>query len=87
MQINNQGGTIGFSITADNIGKYIFEKNEKVPSDGRLLAKAGIKQENINFNISFDLIIETASGHNFKANIILDLPTGNILGLGGSSDK
>ena len=79
LQINNQGGTIGFSIVADNIGEYIFKENEKVPSDGRLLAKAGIKNEDINFTISFDLIIETESDYRFKSNLILDLPTGNIL--------
>ena len=79
LQINNQGGLIGFSITSGNLGEYIFSENEKLPSDGRLLAKAGIKSEDINFKISFDLIIETESNHRFKANITLDLPTGNIL--------
>ena len=79
LQINNQGGLIGFSITSGNLGEYIFSENEKLPSDGRLLAKAGIKSEDINFKISFDLIIETESNHRFKANIVLDLPTGNIL--------
>lgn len=79
LQINNQGGIIGFSITSDNLGEYIFDENEKIPSDGRLLAKAGVKSEDINFKISFDLIIETESNHKFKANIVLDLPTGNIL--------
>ena len=79
LQINNQGGLIGFSITSDNLGEYVFDENEKLPSDGRLLDKAGIKSEDINFKISFDLIIETESNHKFKANIVLDLPTGNIL--------
>ena len=79
LQINNQGGLIGFSITADNIGEYIFSENEKVPSDGTLLAKAGISSEDITFQVSFDLIIETESDNRFKANIIFDLPTGNIL--------
>ena len=79
LQINNQGGLIGFSIASDNLGEYIFSENEKLPSDGRLLEKAGIKAEDMNFNISFDLIIETESNHKFKANITLDLPTGNIL--------
>ena len=88
LQINNQGGLIGFSITSGNLGEYIFSENEKLPSDGRLLAKAGIKSEEINFNISFDLIIETESNHRFKANIKLDLPTGNILeeGVGSLED-
>lgn len=79
LQINNQGGLIGFSITSGNLGEYIFSENEKLPSDGRLLEKAGIKAEDMNFKISFDLIIETESDHKFKANITLDLPTGNIL--------
>ena len=88
LQINNQGGLIGFSITSDNLGEYIFSENEKLPSDGRLLAKAGIKSEDINFKISFDLIIETESNHRFKTNIVLDLPTGNILeeGVGSLED-
>ena len=88
LQINNQGGLIGFSITSGNLGEYIFSENEKLPSDGRLLAKAGIKLEDINFKISFDLIIETESNHKFKANITLDLPTGNILeeGVGSIED-
>ena len=88
LQINNQGGLIGFSITSGNLGEYIFSENEKLPSDGRLLAKAGIKSEDINFKISFDLIIETESNHRFKTNILLDLPTGNILeeGVGSLED-
>ncbi len=88
LQINNQGGIIGFSVTLDNLGEYIFEENEKLPSDGRLLAKAGIKSEDINFKITFDLIIETESDHKFKANMVLDLPTGNILedGVGSLED-
>ena len=88
LQINNQGGLIGFSIASDNLGEYIFSENEKLPSDGRLLAKTGIKSEDINFKVSFDLIIETESKHKFKANIVLDLPTGNILeeGVGSLED-
>lgn len=78
-QINNQGGLIGFSVTSDNLGEYIFTENEKVPSDGKLLAKAGIKAEDMNFKLSFDLIIETETGHKFKSNMVLDLPTGDIL--------
>jgi len=89
LQINNQGGLIGFSITSDNLGEYVFSENEKLPSDGRLLAKAGAKSEDINFKISFNLIIETESDHKFKTKIVLDLPTGNILeeGVGSLEDK
>ena len=79
LQINNQGGMIGFSIITNNIGEYIFSENEKLPSDGTLLAKAGAKAEDIKFEISFDLVIETNSQNKFKSRITLNLPTGNIL--------
>ncbi len=79
LQINNQGGIIGFSVTAGNLGEYVFSENENLPSDGRLLKKAGLDEESIKFQVSFDLIIETESEQKFKANIVLDLPTGNIL--------
>ena len=79
LQINNQGGLIGFSVTSDNIGEYVFKENEILPSDGRLLAKANVNSENIKFEISFDIIIETNENHRFKTNMKIELPTGNIL--------
>ena len=85
LQIKNQGGTIGFSITQANLGEYNFSVNEKVPSDGKLLAKAGLTKEDIKFKVTFDLIIETGSGVKFKTNIPLELPVGNILKEGVSS--
>ena len=36
-----------FSVTQSNLGEYNFSINEKVPSDGKLLAKAGLKTENV----------------------------------------
>ena len=85
LQINNQGATIGFSIAVDNLGEYKFSLNEKVPSDGKLLAKAGLKTEEIEFKVSFDLIIETGTGNKFKTNITVNLPTGDILTEGVST--
>ena len=85
LRINNQGCTIGFSIAVENLGEYAFSLNEKVPSDGKLLAKAGLKTEDIKFTISFDLIIETGQGNKFKTTMTLELPTGNILKEGVST--
>lgn len=79
LQINNQGGLIGFSVTSDDIWEYVFKENEILPSDGRLLAKANVNSEDIKFELSFDIIIETNEKHRFKTNMKIDLPTGNIL--------
>lgn len=89
LQINNQGGLIGFSVTSDNIGEYVFKENEILPSDGRLLAKANVNLEDIKFELSFDIIIETNENHRFKTNMKIDLPTGNILeeGVGTLEDS
>ena len=85
LQINNQGATLGFSIAVENLGEYAFSLNEKVPSDGKILAKAGLKTEDIKFTVLFDLIIETGSNNKFKSTITLELPTGDILTEGVSS--
>lgn len=78
LQINNQGGIIGISTLTENIGEYTFAGDDKLPGDGRILNKANIQEEDIKFNLSFDLIIETSSGNKFKSRISLELPTGNI---------
>ena len=39
----------------------------------------GAKAEEIKFEISFDLVIETNSENRFKSRITLNLPTKNIL--------
>ena len=86
-KINNQGCKIGMSITSGNLGEYEFSINEEVPSDGKLLAKAGLTREDIEFTVSFDLIIETGLGNKFKTRISLELPIGNILEEGVSTQE
>lgn len=85
LQINNQGGIIGFSVAIRDLASYIPNENESLPSNGLLLNKANVSLEDITFSISFDIIIETEEGHKFKANIILNLPVDNILEKGVSS--
>ena len=87
LQINNQGGVIGFSLAIKDLGTYQVNANEKLASDGTLLKKAGINLEDIKLNIEFDLIIETEKGNKFKSHIKLDLPTDNILETGISKNE
>lgn len=85
LEINNQGGLIGFSIALSNIGTYVSNEDVEIIHDGTLLNKNNISIEDIKFEVSFDLIIETSNGSKFKSTVTLDLPTGNIIEEGISS--
>lgn len=87
LQINNQGGVIGFSIASKDLGTYEVSTNEKIASDGTLLKKSGLSIEDIKLTIEFDLIIETEKGNKFKSHLKYDLPQENILETGISKSE
>jgi len=87
LEINNQGGLIEFSIVIGNMGNYQMNDDETVAIDGTLLKKAGITADDIKMDVSFDITIETESGKAFKASTTINLPSGNILDDGVSSQK
>lgn len=63
-----------------------LSSNEEIIShDGTILAKAGLKDEDITCVVSFDMIIELASGTKFTGNIQVEVPHGNIVTAGKSS--
>ena len=74
-------------VTPNSCLIIITQNMEKIKFYGKLLEKAGIDIENVKLEVSFDLIIETALGYNFKSNVKLDLPTGNILQDGVSTKE
>lgn len=78
LQISNQGGIVELSIAQYNLGEIQYIENEQVAVDGSLLQRVGIKQEEISFKATFDMIVELESGLKFKTTITMDLPKGNI---------
>jgi len=44
-----------------------------------LLGKTGITNEEIKFTVTFDISIELKSDINYKANISLEMPSGNLI--------
>lgn len=78
LEIGNQGGSALIRFSNVNLGKYSSNKDKQIVHDGTLLKKLNLKQEDITFTISFDFIIEVKH-HEYKANIKLDLPYGDIL--------
>ena len=87
LEIANQGGIIKLSIIFNNLGNIEYSVNDNVNRDGTLLNGLGLSYDDIKAKISFDLKIKLESGNNFYTNIILDLPVGNILQNGISSEE
>lgn len=79
LQIANQGGLILFRCVNENLGNYVSNEVQEIRHDGTLLGKIGITNEEITFSISFDISIELKSEKKFKANVTLEMPTGNLI--------
>ena len=78
MTISNQGGLIELSALIKDLGKITYTENENLVSDGTLINKLNLNNEEIKSQISFDMLMELQSGKTFKTTIILELPTGDI---------
>lgn len=77
LKISNQGNTIIFRVT-NKTGKKYVSNDDILTHDGKLLNKVNINYEQIKTNISFDIIITLSSDVSYKANIVLDLPAGDV---------
>ena len=55
LQIGNQGGSIAIRIANTNLAQYASNE-EEVKHDGTLIAKAGIKNEQLKFDVEMDVI-------------------------------
>lgn len=84
LEIGNQGGNILIRFSNVNLGEYSSDKDKEIIHDGTLLNKLELEQENIAFAVSFDFVIQVQD-HQYRANIHLDLPYGNITEEGTAS--
>ena len=85
LKISNQGGIIAFRCANEKIGEYTSNDDEINHSE--LLKKAGIKEEDLQGKIIFDLTIKTVSGKEYKTNITLDIPVTGIVENGTASKE
>ncbi|MBO4816067.1 MAG: hypothetical protein J5507_04000 [Clostridia bacterium] len=82
LEISNQGGIIEFRCANNNIGTYKSNEDTEINYE-ELLKKINIKEEDLNANIYFDLIIKLGSGKSFKAeNINISIPNSNLIDKG-----
>lgn len=84
LEIGNQGGNVQIRFSNTDLGTYSSDKDKEIIHDGTLLNKLKLEQKNISFEVSFDFIIQVQN-HQYRANINLDLPYGNIIEEGTAS--
>lgn len=87
MTIANQGGLIKLSAILNDLGKITYLENDNVIADGSLLNRLQLNNEDIKTKISFDMIMELSGGNVFKTTINLELPTGDIVTEGVSTEE
>ena len=85
-KISNQGGTI-IIRAVNQTGKRYISNEQEIQHNGRLLEKAGISYDDIKAEIAFDLVMNLESGHSFRANIKIEISTGNIVEQGAYSTE
>ena len=84
LEIGSQGGNALIRFSNISLGGYSSNEDKEIIHDGTLLKKLQLTQEDISFTVSFDFIIEIPN-HEYRANIQLDLPYGNIVENGTES--
>ena len=85
LKISNQGGIIAFRCSNNNVTKY--QSDEEEINHSELLKKAGITEEELKINLTFNLTITLESGKEYQAKIKTELPTGNVVEEGNTSTE
>ena len=85
-KISNQGGIIAFRYAINNLAQYISDTDEQI-DHSQLLKLTNITKENLQTNLSFDLILTLISGKKYQATINLDVPSGEVIEQGTFSKE
>ena len=85
LEISNQGGLVSFRCSYDNLMEYATDDLEI--NNQQLLAKAGVTNEQLQAKLTFDFTISTQSGKEYQTNISLDIPIGDVVGQGTTSEE
>ena len=77
-KISNQGGIIAFRYGIYHLAQYVSETDEQI-DHSQLLKLTNITQEDLQTNLTFDIIINLNSGKKYQAPISIDIPTDEII--------
>ena len=86
LEIGNQGGSAIIRFSNAGIGQFVSNEDDEIKHDGTLLTKIGVLEEDVNFQVNFDLILDI-SNIKYKSNITLDLPCEDLSITGRSSKE
>ena len=84
LEIGTNGGSALIRFSNTGLGKYSSDNDKEIIHDGTLLKKIKVSNDDIKFDISFDLVI-TVDNCSYRANMSLQLPCGDITQEGTSS--
>ena len=77
LKISNQGSIILLRSVNQNVCE-VRSSEEEIIHDGTLLAKGNANSEDLNYKLSFDVVIETSRDIKYKGTISIELPTGDV---------
>lgn len=77
LKISNQGSIILLRSVNQNVCE-VRSNDEEIIHDGTLLAKGNANSEDLNYKLSFDVVIETSREIKYKGTISIELPTGDV---------
>ena len=84
-KISNQGGLVAFRCSNDNLAQY--QSNDEEINHHELLKKAGIKKEDLETKLTFDLAIKLEERKEYKTTIHLNFPVDNVIEKGTTSTE
>lgn len=77
LKISNQGSIILLRSVNQNVCE-VRSNDEEIVHDVTLLAKGNANLEDLNYKLSFDVVIETSRDIKYKGTISIELPTGDV---------
>ena len=77
LKISNQGSIILLRSVNQNVCE-VRSNDEEIIHDGTLLAKGNANSEDLNYKLSFDVVIETSRDIKYKGTISIELPAGDV---------
>lgn len=77
LKISNQGSIILLRSVNQNVCE-VRSNDEEIIHNGTLLAKGNANSEDLNYKLSFDVVIETSRDIKYKGTISIELPTGDV---------